>query len=179
MQATPNRTVRALILGIVVLACLVGDQATKHLASAHLSDGRQISRWGGMVQLQYAENNGGFLGLGASLDPRIRLTAFVLLVTVTLVLVSLYALRGRGIGRAELLAAALIVGGGLGNLADRLRFGTVRDFLVLGVGSLHTGVFNAADLAITCGTLILFFSVFQRIIMGRRRPTVKRMWFEK
>jgi len=178
-QTAPNRTVRTVFLAVVVLACLACDQATKHLASGHLSDGRRISRLGGMVQLQYAENSGGFLGLGSGLDPRIRFTAFVLLVSITLMLVCFYALRGSGIGRADLLAAALIVGGGLGNLADRLQYGAVRDFLVLGVGNLHTGVFNAADLAITGGTLILFLSIFRRIILGRRRPTVRRMWFEK
>lgn len=179
MQTTPSRTVRVVFLATVVLVCLVSDQVTKHLASSHLSDGRRISRLGGMVQLQYAENSGGFLGLGSGLDPRLRFIAFVLLVVVTLLMVSLYALRGRGIGRVELLAAALIVGGGLGNLADRLQFGAVRDFLVLGVGELHTGVFNIADLAITTGTLIFFGTVFGRILLGRRRPTVRRNWFEK
>jgi signal peptidase II len=174
-----SRTVRTVLLTTVALTCLICDQVTKHLASNHLADGIQVSRLWGMVQLQYMENSGGFLGAGAHLDPRLRFAAFVLLVSVTLLLVCLYALRGSGIGRAELLAAALIVGGGLGNLADRLRFGSVRDFLLLELGGLHTGVFNAADLAITCGTLIFFASVFRRILFGRRRPTVLRTWFEK
>jgi len=170
---------RAAIFATVALFCLAVDQTSKWFVARQLAPGQEISRLGGAIRVRYAENRGGFLGLGADLPPGIRFGAFVLLVTVTLVLVGLYALRGRGVGRADLLAAALIVGGGLGNLLDRLRFGTVRDFLVLGVGGLQTGIFNAADLAITCGILITFATALWRIYSGRRRPTVRRDWFEQ
>ncbi len=179
MEKSPGQSARIFSLVTVALIVLLSDQATKFLAARHLAGGRQLSRLGGMVRLQYTENRGGFLGLGSGLDPRVRFAVLVLLVGIILVLVVLYALRGSGIGRAELLAAALIVGGGLGNLADRIQSGVVRDFLVLGVGGLHTGIFNVADLAITGGTLIFFLSVFRRILLGRRRPTVRRNWFEK
>jgi signal peptidase II len=176
---TPSRNVRAAFFVTVSLLCLAADQASKWVVAHRLAPGQEISRLGGAIRVRYAENDGGFLGLGAELPPGIRFAAFVVLVTVALALVGLYALRGRGIGRIDLLAASLIVGGGLGNLLDRLRFGTVRDFLVLGAGGLHTGIFNAADLAITCGTLIIFAVALVRIFSGRRRPTVRRNWFEK
>ena len=50
---------------------------------------------------------------------------------------------------------AMILGGGLGNLHDRLVYGFVRDFMQLRVGPLHTGIFNAADAAITVGVIVL------------------------
>ena len=176
---TPGRPVRATMFATVSLLCLALDQASKWIVAHRLAPGQEISRLGGTIQVRYAENSGGFLGLGADLPPGLRFAAFVVLVTITLALVGLYALRGRGISRIDLLAASLIVGGGLGNLLDRLRFGTVRDFLVLGVGGLHTGIFNVADLAITCGTLIIFAVALARIFSGRRRPTVRRNWFER
>jgi signal peptidase II len=53
---------------------------------------------------------------------------------------------------------ALIVGGGVGNLIDRLNAGVVRDFIDIGIGSIRTGVFNLADLAITVGTVVVVWS---------------------
>src|SRR5687768_7175296 len=53
---------------------------------------------------------------------------------------------------------ALMVGGGLGNLIDRLiNDGRVVDFLNVGIGPLRTGIFNVADLAITAGAVALLF----------------------
>ncbi|MGZ7078065.1 MAG: signal peptidase II, partial [Thermoanaerobaculia bacterium] len=57
------------------------------------------------------------------------------------------------------VAVAMIGGGGVGNLIDRLtRGGRVTDFLFMQIGPLHTGVFNVADMAITIGVTWLFVS---------------------
>jgi signal peptidase II len=59
-------------------------------------------------------------------------------------------------------ALALVVGGALGNVIDRIRFGAVTDFLDFHVGSLHWPAFNVADSAITVGVLLLLGeSLFQ------------------
>ena len=50
---------------------------------------------------------------------------------------------------------ALILGGAFGNLLDRIRFGTVTDFLDFGYRNLRWPAFNVADSAITCGIIIL------------------------
>ena len=60
-------------------------------------------------------------------------------------------------------AFALIAGGGLGNLYDRLtNTGRVVDFLMVGMGSLRTGIFNVADLAITFGVGLFVLAAIQR-----------------
>ena len=59
------------------------------------------------------------------------------------------------------LAIALIIGGAVGNIVDRLRFGAVIDFLYFHLGDLGFPAFNVADSAITVGvTLILMDSLF-------------------
>ncbi len=64
---------------------------------------------------------------------------------------------------ARLIALSLIVGGGLGNLIDRLlNHGVVVDYISMGVGSLRTGVFNLADAAITVGLVVILVSQSQR-----------------
>src|SRR5947199_5008520 len=58
----------------------------------------------------------------------------------------------------KVLAFSLVVGGGLSNLLDRVAYGGyVVDFINLGIGSLRTGIFNAADVAITVGVLLVVF----------------------
>jgi signal peptidase II len=57
---------------------------------------------------------------------------------------------------------ALIFGGALGNLADRLRFGEVVDFLDFYLGSQHWPAFNLADSAITIGACMLVLALFQQ-----------------
>jgi signal peptidase II len=57
---------------------------------------------------------------------------------------------------------ALIFGGAIGNLIDRLRFGNVVDFLDIYIGSLHWPTFNIADSAITIGiTIFIFYFIFR------------------
>jgi signal peptidase II len=59
------------------------------------------------------------------------------------------------------LACALLLGGAIGNLIDRVRFdGLVIDFLNLGVGPLRTGIFNVADVAVSVGALLLILPHF-------------------
>jgi signal peptidase II len=77
--------------------------------------------------------------------------------TAILLAILLWMLAARwDIGRVSFTAVALILAGGLGNLIDRVcRNGVVIDFLNLGVGSMRTGIFNMADMAITTGVIIL------------------------
>jgi len=146
-----------LLLVVVLLSTTIGcDQATKHIAKTTLRTTPTQSFLGDTFRLTYAENPGAFLSLGAALPQEARF--WVLNVGVALVLVALlfHALLGRKVDVSQAAAYALVVGGGLGNWIDRVvRGGTVVDFMNLGVGSLRTGVFNVADVAIMAGAGVL------------------------
>jgi signal peptidase II len=58
-------------------------------------------------------------------------------------------------GRPALAGLGLIAGGSMSNLADRLVGGHVIDFLYVGIGPLHTGIFNVADAAILAGGILV------------------------
>ncbi len=61
--------------------------------------------------------------------------------------------------RSDVVASLMIIGGGIGNLIDRImRDGRVTDFIYLEAGPLHTGIFNVADMAITIGVMWLLVS---------------------
>ncbi len=60
------------------------------------------------------------------------------------------------LGRPQMLAVALLLAGGIGNLLDRVfHGGLVIDFLNMGIGPLRTGIFNVADMAIMAGFALL------------------------
>jgi signal peptidase II len=106
--------------------------------------------FGGLVTLLYAENSGAFLSLGASMPEFAKTMIFTGLVVIALAGAAWVLVTGR-IGRSgDAYALALLIGGGIGNVIDRIaRHGRVTDFIYLSAGPLHTGVFNVADMAIT------------------------------
>ncbi len=143
----------ALLVGILLLA--VGcDQATKRLASDRLQSVPGHAYLGDSLRLQYAENRGAFLSLGATLPDGLRFLALTAGVAALLAGLVFYVVASRRLAPLQVVGCALIAGGGLGNWLDRLfRDGAVVDFLDLGVGSLRTGVFNLADVSIVAGVV--------------------------
>ena len=149
---------------LVATAATVGcDRLTKHLASDALAGEPGRSLLGGVVQLEYAENPGAFLGLGAGWPASVRLTVFAAATVLGLLLIARLSQRLRR-GPA-LIGLGLIAGGSLSNLADRLANGSVVDFLYVAVGPIHTGVFNVADAAILAGAILV-------VAFGRRGASV-------
>jgi len=141
----------------IVLSTIAGDRATKHLAVSHLAGAPPRSYLGDTVRVEYTENRGGFLGLGAALPAPLRSLLFTVCTLVLLVVVSAVLAR-RSTGALATVGLSLLWAGGASNLADRVARGAVVDFLNLGLGSLRTGIFNVADVAITAGVLVLLFA---------------------
>ncbi|HTQ81176.1 MAG TPA: signal peptidase II, partial [Thermoanaerobaculia bacterium] len=108
-------------LVLAVLGTAVGcDQATKHLARRSLADAPPISLLADSVRLEYAENQGGFLSLGAELPGRVRFFLFVPLVGA--ILAGSLALAPRSTSAIQLWGLSLLAGGGAGNLIDRIAY---------------------------------------------------------
>lgn len=143
---------------LLLIVFLIGaDQLTKSIARRTLAS--EGPRSHGVVTLIYTTNTGAFLSIGSNLPPNIRAGIFSGFVTIALGLAAVALFRGKVQSPADEVALAVIIGGGVGNLIDRLRFGgRVTDFLYMSAGPLHTGVFNVADVAITCGILWLVLS---------------------
>ena len=153
MTALSGRGLAPLLLALLFAATVACDRTTKRLAVQTLAGTPARTFLGGTVTVLYAENTGGFLSLGAGLSPAIRGTVFVGATGLLLVLVSVVIVRRQD--PWSLLGAALFVAGGASNWVDRAAHGKVVDFLNLGIGSLRTGVFNVADIAIMAGLLLL------------------------
>jgi signal peptidase II len=153
------RNVKAIGALVLIVAAVGCDQGSKQAARAFLSGRPAVPVVERVLVLHYAENEGAFLSLGAGLSVPLRTVAFIAFPLVVLGCMIAYLLRREGVAWRTLIGFSLIVGGGAGNLIDRLcRGGRVTDFIMVGVGSIHTGVFNFADFSVLLGCAFLLFS---------------------
>jgi signal peptidase II len=144
----------ALVLAIAAgVVCL--DLVTKAVIERAFSDRPTMHLLGDTVRVGFVLNTGVFLSLGSALAPATRFWLFVVGVGGVLATLLGLTLRDARFHKPEVVAVAAIVGGGIGNLVDRVQLGAVRDFLNVGIGPLRTGIFNVADMAITFGGIAL------------------------
>lgn len=142
---------------LAVLASSVGcDQFTKVIASRELQGTPPKIYWGDLFRFQFATNEGAFLSLGANLPDGARYWILTVAVGLLLLGITIYTLASNKLDGWQVVGYALIAGGGGSNWFDRARFdGKVVDFMNMGIGSLRTGIFNVADLAILAGIGVL------------------------
>jgi signal peptidase II len=114
----------------------------------------------GFIRLEYVENPGGFLGIGAHLPGVLRFLLFAVLTGAMLAVMLLLFIRERKGAQPRLTGLALLAGGGIGNLIDRItNEGRVVDFLSVGLGPVRTGIFNMADVAVMAGAMLLLYGL--------------------
>ena len=166
IRETPKmrtRTSARLALVLVALSTIGCDRVTKRAASSFLAGMPARTYLADTVRLAYAENIGGFLSLGSTLPPAVRIAVFTAGTGLCLLLLVVVLVKWeRGVVSA--LSLTLFAAGGLSNWLDRVVRGSVIDFMNLGVGSWRTGIFNVADVAIMVGACLF-------IVMEVRPPT--------
>lgn len=166
-----SKVKRIALLLLILFSCVGCDRATKIIARQELATAPMQEYFNGFFRFIYAENPGAFLSLGANLHPDLRFWIFTVFVALLLSGLCWFALRH--IQKAPIpfvIAVALIAGGGLGNLIDRIFYdGHVVDFMQIGYSPLRTGVFNVADMAITTGTGIMLFFAWREERLGSKR----------
>lgn len=138
---------------------VAADQLSKWLALAMLDYGQPVAVLPGFNWRLLFNDGAAFSVLqGAGGWQRWLLSGLSLVISAVIV-----AMLWRGAGRArlELWALALILGGALGNLIDRLRFGYVVDFIDLYAGEHHWPAFNIADAGITIGAALLVLHILR------------------
>jgi signal peptidase II len=144
------------LLVAVAGACVALDQWTKHWATTALAGHPPVRIVGDFVRLTYARNS----GIAFSLLAGRGLPLYVFSIVAAIVVFALF-LRQERLPFARQLALALILGGAVGNLIDRVSTGLVVDFILLSWGPHEFPVFNVADSAVTCG-VVLFALAWSR-----------------
>jgi signal peptidase II len=143
-----------LIISASVAFC---DQLTKALVLERLPLYRSIPIIPGFFNLTHLHNPGGAFSFMAGSNSGMRHWIFLSASVAALVLILYYYKITPRSHRFLAAALAMIFGGAVGNLIDRLRMGEVVDFLDVYVGNLHWPTFNVADSAITVGVGIFIY----------------------
>lgn len=152
-----DRVLSLVVPGLAACGLVVAiDQGTKALVTSLVDRGDRVEVLP-FLAFENVRNRGVAFGLGGDISAALIGVTIVLLVGMLVFL----AFRG-GSGWLVWLPAALLLGGALGNLADRVRDGAVIDFIDLPLWP----TFNLADVAITVGVLLLLLDV-ERSETGR------------
>jgi signal peptidase II len=150
----------------LILLALTGmlvafDQLFKFIVVSrfHLGESMEIAQ--NFFNITRVHNSGAAFGLLATLGPTWREPFFFVVPIAMLMVIFVVFYRLRESQHLGIFSLAMIVGGALGNLADRLRLGYVVDFLDFHWrNAIHFPAFNLADTAISCGVMLLVISMF-------------------
>lgn len=154
-QVEMKNNIRNFVIVAVLLLNVSCDQITKEVARSNLEYGENISVISGFITLIKVENTGAFLSLGNDLPDILRIILLKILPALFLTGMLVYILRKSNLQLPIAIAFAFIIGGGIGNLYDRILYGSVTDFLHLDFQISQTGIFNLADVSIMIGAFWL------------------------
>jgi signal peptidase II len=147
---------------LTALAIVLLDQFSKAVVIRFMRLGQSIPVVPGYFDLTFVLNPGAAFSLFATLPDWVRNPFFIAVSLIAAVLIVVYRTRHLQDNRLASFSLALVLGGAVGNLIDRVRFGVVVDFLDVHVHQYHWPVFNVADSAISVGvTLLLLESLLE------------------
>ena len=108
------------------------------------------------------ENSGAFLSAGDSLPNSAKKILLSFIPLIAVVVGFIYVLRKPNISNNILAGFCFVIGGGIGNIFDRIVHGSVTDFLHINFGLCQTGIFNLADVSIMIGVFIVLLEIIFR-----------------
>lgn len=148
------KIVRNTIFLLLIFVNIGCDQISKSVVREHLEYHEQIPLAGNHVLLTKVENSGAFLSLGDELGPVSKTLLLNLLPALTMLGLLFWLFQGKA-SRGIAIGVCCVIGGGIGNIIDRVAYGSVTDFLYIHYGFFRTGIFNFADVSITFGALFI------------------------
>ena len=149
-----------LILAII-LGAVCADQLTKWLAVIYLQGEPSFPLWKDVLHFTFVKNEGAAFGMLSN-----HRWVFMIFSTVAIIGLLIYLLRFRPKPRLVQITLAMIIGGGIGNMIDRILLGYVIDFIDFTL--IDFAVFNVADSFVTVGAFLLMGYLVWEIIRDSR-----------
>ena len=150
-----KRGSRYLLLALIAVTVIIVDQLTKYWITQSMRLHESIPIIPNLFSFTYIRNPGAAFGLLAGSSNAFRTVFFGITSLFALALLGTILVRLPEKGWIGQVSIAGILGGAIGNLIDRLRFGEVIDFLDVYVEAYHWPAFNVADSAISVGVVCL------------------------
>lgn len=141
----------------IIIFIAAADQITKYIAVQYLKPLQTIPLWEGVLSLTYVENRGAAFGILQNQRWFLVVLPFLIITAVVI-----YLVIHRREGLLTRICLAVILGGAIGNLIDRIFLGYVVDMFQ--ATFIEFPVFNVADTAVVCGTIML---AFQLLLQGK------------
>lgn len=163
MQYHKNFTRFSLIVFLILNIAV--DQISKFIVRLEISDYEHIALIKNIFTLTRVENSGAFLSLGDNMPYIFRLIILTGLPLLFLGYGLYYLFSKPNLPGSMQIALCFLIGGGIGNLYDRIVHGSVTDFMHLDFHIFQTGVFNFADISIMIGVgILLLLSITANMI---------------
>ncbi|MEX0273719.1 MAG: signal peptidase II [Flavobacteriaceae bacterium] len=140
---------------VVVLLNIGCDQISKEVVRQKVDTHDFIHVVNDYLILTRVENTGAMLGLGQHLPPFAKIVFLQALPILVLLFLLYRVIFHTQMYSLTVIAFAFVIGGGIGNIMDRVIRGSVTDFFQVRLGIFKTGIFNMADVSVTLGVLMI------------------------
>ena len=151
------------LITIIIFFSIVFDQISKFWIRNNFDSYIEHSIVTDIFTLIKVENTGAFLGMGSELSEIPRILLLIVLPVIVLISITIYTYIDKSLDKISIIGFSLIIGGGIGNIFDRIVYGSVTDFLYLNFGGIFkTGIFNIADFSVTTGMVMILISSFKK-----------------
>jgi signal peptidase II len=155
-----QKTIRLLLLLAIIVSNIGCDRISKATVRDEIAINETVKFLNNHFTITHVENTGAFLSLGNSLFPAARIMLLIILPLLVIAGVFYFLLVKNNLSQWALLGLGFIIGGAIGNLYDRIVYGSVTDFVHIKFGIFQTGIFNMADVSIMTGMFIILSRSF-------------------
>jgi len=156
LKSKLKKTLLILLLLSVNIGC---DQIAKSIVRRNVEFNQQTEVIKGFITLTRVENTGAFLSMGDNLPRPGYLIMMIILPLLVLGYALYYLFTSESLSRLMTLSMCLFIGGGIGNIYDRIIYCSVTDFLLFDFVLFRTGIVNLADISITTGFFIVVYEI--------------------
>ena len=162
-----TRSIIRIVLILLIITVNIGcDQFSKKIVKRSVLPYETIHVLNDHLTVTRVENSGAFLSAGDSMSKASK-QIFLTLIPVIAMVLGLVYLFLKPVSGNMLVGLCFVIGGGVGNLFDRILYGSVTDFLYLKFGIFQTGIFNIADVSIMAGMSVI---LLQFLLKPGHRP---------
>lgn len=156
-----NRIFKTIGIAVILLFNIGCDQISKDFVRRKISYNQTIGFIDNHLTLTKVENTGAFLSMGSALPDFVKFIFLSGIPLLTLAFGIVYLFTRKHLSIISRLALSFAIGGGIGNIHDRIMYGSVTDFLHIDFGIFQTGIFNMADVSIMVGMMLFVVQSFQ------------------
>ena len=139
------------------------DQLSKKVARNKIETNERIHVIQNNFVLTKVENRGAAYSFGSDWNPVVKRIVLQVIPAIVLLVLLILTLRKNEYPKIVIIGFSFVIGGGIGNVFDRIAYGSVTDFMYVDLGFFATEIFNMADVSIVIGALLVFtHTLFQK-----------------